>query len=243
MPRSDFSAVAAREWIEKDGLLLNGRLSALGLKHGFTTRSLGNMKDAARRREAAERLDLSAPLVLKQVHETVIRDASMENAGLEGDGWLVSKPEITVGVYVADCVPLYLWSDDGKAAGVFHAGWRGTAKKMARAAVAAFRDRLGVSASGLSAATGPHIGACCYKVGPELEKDFPQSSLIRRDGALYLDLSAETRRQLLEAGVPAEKIGAAPPCTASNPKDYFSFRRDKQDARLLALLSLDKWLS
>ena len=237
------NTVAAGSWIEKDGLLREPRLAALGLRHGFTTRRSGNMKDVSRRREAAERLGLTEPLTLKQVHGTTIHEASKENAGLEGDGWLLTKRGVTVGVYAADCVPLFLWSDDGKAAGVFHAGWRGTAKGMAKAAVAAFGERLGIKAGKLSAATGPHIGACCYKVGVELEKEFPAASLVRRDGALYLDLAFETRRQLLEAGLAPEKIGAPAPCTASNPDDYFSFRRDKADARLLALLSLDTWLS
>jgi polyphenol oxidase len=66
----------------------------------------------------------------------------------------------------------------------------------------------------LHAALGPHIGPCCYKVGPEFEERFPESSLIRRDGALWLDLAAETRRQLVEAGLEPERIDAAAPCTA-----------------------------
>jgi hypothetical protein len=234
------NAVASDAWVEKDGLLREPRLLALGLKHGFTTRRSGNMKDESRRAAAAKALGLPSPLTLKQVHGITIHDASPENAGLEGDGWLLSKGGLAVGVYAADCVPLFVWAEDGKAAGVFHAGWRGTAQKMAMAAVAAFRDRLSIPASKLFAATGPHIGACCYKVGPEFEKDFPSSSLDHRDGSLWLDLSAETRRQLIEAGVPAERIGAPAPCTASQADDYFSFRRDKQDARMLALLSLER---
>jgi hypothetical protein len=234
------NAVASAAWIEKDGLLLEPRLTALRLKHGFTTRRAGNMKDESRRAAAAKLVGLSTPLTLKQVHGTVIHDGAAENAGLDGDGWILSKTGLTVGVYAADCVPLFLWAEDGKAAGVFHAGWRGTAKKMAVAAVAAFRDRLSIPASRLFAATGPHIGACCYKVGPEFEKDFPSSSLSRRDGGLWLDLAAETRRQLLEAGIPAERIGAPAPCTASQADDYFSFRRDKQDSRMLAFLSLER---
>lgn len=229
---------AASSWIEKDGLLLESRPLPSGLKLGFTTRRLGNMKDVSRRRAAAELLGVLEPLTLKQVHGTVIHDGAVENAGQEGDGWIVSKPGIAVAVYAADCVPLFLWSDDGKAAGVFHSGWRGTAKGMPKAAVAAFQERLGIPAAKLSAATGAHIGSCCYKVGPEFEKDFPSSSLIRRDGGLSLDLAAEVRRQLVEAGLPEANIGADAPCTASLPDDYFSFRRDKQDARMLALLSL-----
>jgi hypothetical protein len=230
--------VATADWTEKDGLLLNGRLSALGLKHAFTTRKAGSMKSPELRRETAAKLGMPAPLTLKQVHGVVIHDADPVNAGKEGDGWLISEPGIAAAVYTADCVPLFLWSDDGKAAGVFHAGWRGTEKKMAEAAVAAFQERLGVPASKLNAATGAHINACCFKVGEEFAKLFPPAVLIRRGGSLYMDLAAETRRQLVEAGVSADKIGAPAPCTACRPEDYFSYRRDKQDARLLALLTI-----
>ena len=58
-----------------------------------------------------------------------------------------------------------------------------------------------MSAAKLSAAAGPHIGACCFKVGSELEKDFAPYAFLRRDEGLHLDLAAVTRRQLLEAGL------------------------------------------
>ena len=212
-------------------------MAALGIPHGFTTRPMGNMKDPARRREAAGRAGLADPLTLKQVHGTAIHRAAAENAGLDGDGWIVDACGVAVAVYVADCVPLYLWTEDGRAAGVFHAGWRGTAAGMAKAAVAAFVAH-GAPAKTLHTATGPHIGACCYRVGVDLEEKFPTTSFLRRDGAAYLDLAAETRRQLFEAGVPEENIGPDAPCTASHADDYFSYRRDKQDARHCAFLSL-----
>jgi hypothetical protein len=233
----------AAAWTEKDGLLREPRLSALGLRHGFTTRRSGNMKLPEKRKAAASLLGLPEPLTLQQTHGTTIHLASSGAQGAEGDGWLLDVPGTAVAVYAADCVPLFLWSDDGKAAGVFHAGWRGTAQGMAKAAVAAFREKLGVPADRICAAVGPHIGACCYKVGSDLKKDFPPSSLVSRGGETYLDLFAETRRQLTESGVAAANIGGPAPCTASRPDDYFSYRRDKQDARLLALLSLDLWPS
>src|SRR3569832_1561148 len=161
------SAIASAAWLERDGLLQEPRLLALGMKHGFSTRRAGSMKSPELRKSTAEKLGMTAPLTLKQVHGTVIHDALPENAGLEGDGWLIFKAGVTAAVYTADCVPLFLWSDDGRAAGVFHAGWRGTEKKMAQAAVAAFKERLGVPASRLNAATGAHIMSCCFKVGEE----------------------------------------------------------------------------
>ncbi len=236
MPRSDAPAAA---WRERGGLLQEERLLALGLRHGFAAKRAGDMACAPQRRRAAAALGLPEPLLLKQVHGTAILRAAPENAGREADGWLIDAPGVCAAVYAADCVPLFLWSDDGRLAGVFHAGWRGTAAGMAKAAVAAFAAR-GVGPERLSAALGPHAGPCCYRVGPELEKEFPASAFARRDGGLCLDLGAENRRQLAAAGVPAGALGAPAPCTICEPESYHSFRRDGRGARMLALLSIDR---
>lgn len=234
-------SVAAGPWLEKDGFLLEPRLSALGLKHGFTTRRLGSMKDSAQRDAAAAVLGLDAPLLLKQVHGTTIHRAAHSAQGLEGDGWTLGPGDegLCVAVFVADCMPLYLWTDDGQYAGVFHAGWRGMAAGMPAKAVAALVER-GAKASRLQAAFGPHISGEVYKVGEDLESAFPASSFDRRGSELFLSLDRDARRQLEAAGVPARMIGPAAPCTLTNPDAYHSFRRQKDGARMLAYLSLDR---
>ena len=232
---------AAGAWIEQDGFLLEPRLRALGLRHGFTTKRMGAMKDSSQRDAAAARLGLPAPLLLKQVHGTAIHRAAHSAQGLDGDGWTLGPGDegLCVAVFVADCMPLYLWTDDGRYAGVFHAGWRGMAAGMPAKAVAALVER-GAKASRLQAAFGPHISAAAYKVGGDLEGSFPESSFIRKGGETYLDLDADARRQLEAAGVPARMIGPAAPCTHANEDAYHSFRRQKDGARMLAFLSLDR---
>lgn len=233
--------VAAGAWIEKDGFLLEPRLTALGLKHGFTTRRLGSMKLDSERQAAAALLGLPAPLLLKQVHGTTIHRAAHSAQGLDGDGWTLGPGDegLSVAVFTADCVPLYLWTDDGKYAGVFHAGWKGMAAGMPTKAVQALVER-GAKASRLQAAFGPHISAAVYKVGEDLENSFPAESFNRRGGELFLNLDADARRQLVEAGVPERMIGPAAPCTLSNEGSYHSFRRQKDGARMLSFLSLDR---
>lgn len=235
------SKVCGYEWIEKDGFLVNARLSALGLRHGFTMRRLGGMKDASQRDAAAALLGLPAPLLLKQVHGTTIHRAAHSAQGLEGDGWILGPGDegLCVAVFTADCMPLYLWTADGKYAGVFHSGWKGMAAGMPAKAVAALALR-GATASRIQAAFGPHISVNVYTVGNELESSFPASSFARRGNEIYLDLDADARRQLAAAGIPPDNIGPAAPCTFSHPDAYHSFRRDKQDARMLAFLSLDR---
>lgn len=232
---------AAGAWLERDGFLMEPRLRALGLKHGFTTRRLGSMKAASERQAAAALLGLPDPLLLKQVHGVTIQRAAHSAQGLEGDGWTLGPGEegLCVAVYVADCMPLYLWTDDGEYAGVFHAGWRGMAAGMPAKAVEALVER-GAKASRLQAAFGPHISVNVYKVGQELENSFPADSFVKHGNETFLNLDADARRQLKAAGVREGAIGPAAPCTLSNPDAYHSFRRQKDGARMLALLSLDR---
>lgn len=237
-------ATEAAAWFEKDGFLLEPRLRALRLKHGFTTRRLGDMKDGGKRLAAAALLGFPEPILLKQAHGITIHRAARSSQGLDGDGWTMGPGDegLCVAVFTADCMPLYLWSDDGKFAGIFHVGWRGMAAGMPGKAVEALASR-GADASRLNAAFGPHIGAGAYKVGPELLRRFPASSFSRRADGPHLDLDADMRRQLTAAGLRAQALGPAAPCTADSTEDFFSFRRDKVDARMLALLSLDLWPS
>ena len=239
MPQSE-AMIASGAWLEENGFLLEPRLRARGLKHGFTTSRLGSMKDTGKRQAAAAMLGLPEPVTLKQVHGVAIHRAAESNRGLEGDGWTLGPGDegVAAAVYVADCMPLFLWSDDLKYAGVFHAGWRGMAAGMPGKAVAALVER-GAKAFQLNAAFGPHISCASYRVGPELEKNFPATSFKRADDGLHLDLDLDARRQLLLAGVRPAAIGPAAPCTLRE-EGYFSFRRDKQDSRMLAIVSLQR---
>jgi len=233
--------IAPGAWIEKGGFLLEPRLAALGIKHGFTTRRMGTMKEASQRDAASAVLELPNPLLLKQVHGIAIHRAAHSANGLEGDGWTLGPGDegLCVAVYVADCMPLYLWSDDGEYAGIFHAGCKGMAAGMPKKAVESLVER-GAKASRLQAAFGPHISVESYKVGADLVSSFPASSLDFRSDGIHLDLDADARRQLVEAGVPSRMIGPAAPCTLANPDAYHSFRRQKDGARMLAFLSLDR---
>lgn len=157
--------------------------------------------------------------LLKQVHGTrivVVRAGETAPDGVEADGWISDAPGQTFAVYTADCIPLFLAG--GGFVGVFHAGWKGVAGGMARAAVEAF-NAVGVESFNVTAWAGPFIRQCCFKVGPEVAEKFKFVEDSR------VDLAAETRAQLEAAGV--KNISLSGPCTCCNPSDWFSYRRDK----------------
>ena len=166
---------------------------------------------------------LVAPLAtLRQVHSAVCVEAAGRSGVLgEGDALVENTPGRAVAVKTADCLPILLADARNRAVAAVHAGWRGTAAHIVEAAVAAMRDRFGTRAADLDAAIGPGIGPCCYEVGPEVAERFG------REGRTRLDLAAENRRQLEEAGVP--RIYLAGLCTMCGP-EFHSYRRDRDAA-------------
>jgi hypothetical protein len=180
------------------------------LVHGFGTRN-------------ADIPGLFANLAtLKQIHSSTCLPAG-GRAGVigEGDALLENSPGAVVAVKTADCIPILLVDERHRAVAAVHAGWRGTAAGIAGRAVEAMRERFGAEAGDLHAAIGPGIGECCYEVGPEVAAEFG------RAGRVHLDLAEENRRQLVEAGVTAERIYASKLCTQCLSEDFHSYRRDR----------------
>lgn len=206
-----------------------------GIRWGVTTRAMGNMKDPESRRAALEAAGLGGLPVylLKQVHGIGILsagDSAPAQEPPEGDGWITKKQGVVLSVFVADCLPIFLWERSGRAVGVFHAGRRGIEKGMPREAVASFL-RIKINWGDLHAEVGPHIGACCYRVGPETAEKFPASAVVRKGEGVHLDLGREAGAQLRKTGV---GVGISPDCTACGAERFFSFRREKTDVRMMA---------
>ena len=199
------------------------------------------------------------PLVtLRQIHSDVIHHVgSLPRCQLSGDGLITSAPEILVAVQAADCLPVILVDVEHRAVGAFHAGWRGTVKRILEKAVGEMRRQFGSEPRRITAAIGPGIHGCCYEVGPEVREKFesqftyasdlfretkvsdparekPMSFLYARPpghcptpSSVFLDLVEANRRQLVDAGVRSTNITASRLCTACNPDLLFSHRAEK----------------
>ena len=229
-------------WAERGGAFVHDGLKALGVAHGVTTRALGSMKLEENRRAAlaAAGADPELLRVSNQVHgKRVVR---WEDAGprrSDADAMTAERPGAALGVYIADCQPLFVWEKTGHAVAVAHMGWRGTALGMAKALIEALIQR-GYDPRDLKAAVGPHIRSCCYEVGSDVAAKFPAACRKvpagGKPGREFLELSASTRLQLLEAGMTDASIDTDSPCTHCHPELFYSFRREKADLRMLAFI-------
>jgi polyphenol oxidase len=144
---------------------------------------------------------------------------------------VTDSPSLTLMMRFADCIPILLYDPVRHAAGIAHAGWKGTLAGVAASAVDALREHFGSHPEDLLAGIGPSIGPDHYPVGEDLARAFPSSFgpaaeawLERCDDGIHLDLWAANEFVLRRSGV--EKIETAGICTACHTDDWFSHRAE-----------------
>ncbi len=194
---------------------------------------------AENRRRLREALSLpSEPQWLDQVHGR--RVANLPAPVRESaDAAIASVPGAVAAVLTADCLPVFLANRAGDRVGLAHAGWRGLATGVIEATVAA----LATDPADTVAWLGPAIGPSAFEVGGEVRRMFvamePASAADFRPGKgqKYLaDLPGLARRRLADCGVTA--VYGGDHCTVSDPRRFYSYRRDGRTGRMAALIWL-----
>ena len=207
-------------------------------------------------------------ITLRQVHSGIIHRVALEQPALAGDGLMTDEQGVAIGILTADCVPILIADRKRGAVAAFHAGWKGTLRRIVENGVGRMRLEFGSDPADLMAAIGPSIGQCCYSVGEEVEHEFysqfsyadalfcevfdsdpvrkkyPMLFLSQRapghsdlGPSLHLDLQEANRRQLLDAGIPAEGIEVVAKCTSCRTDLFFSHRAEHGfTGRMLAMI-------
>jgi YfiH family protein len=112
-------------------------------------------------------------ITLRQIHSDIIHPVDAKSdVPLIGDGLVTAAPGLLLGIQTADCLPIILVDSKRRAVGVFHAGWRGTVKRIVEKGAGEMHRWFGTRPEDIKAAIGPGIGGCCYEVGEEVRTKF-----------------------------------------------------------------------
>lgn len=201
------------------------------VRHGFVRRVPGI--DVATDREAAlarldgvhrrlrEELEMGAVpfATAQQVHgnqlAVIDQPLTADRCFAKVDGLVTNQPEVSLGIYVADCCAVFLVDPLARAIGLVHSGRKGTELGIATCAVENLRAHFSSRPENLIAQLSPCIRPPHYEI----------------------DFAAEIVRQLQAAGV--RQIHDSGRCTACDLQSYYSYRAEKaRTGRMLALLAL-----
>ena len=162
-----------------------------GVAFGTASDGDGRSDTAARARISAELGIPESWAIISQVHGAHV--AVVDEPGHHGDAdaVLTSAPGLPITVATADCLPVVVAG--GTSIGIAHAGWRGVARGVVARLVDAMRS---AGDDPTIAEIGPHIGPCCYEVGPEVVEAVGGFAHTTRDGSRSVDLAGAVRAQL-----------------------------------------------
>jgi polyphenol oxidase len=185
-----------------------------------------------------------------QVHgNTVIcaeKPRVLDEPHTKADAILTNKPELTLFMRFADCVPILLFDPVKKVVGGVHAGWKGTVNNIVGDAVRTLIDHYDVNPGDIIAGIGPSIGPDHYIVGEEVHEmalktfsaDIHQVVSII-EGKTHFNLWRANEYLLEKQGVKA--IECAQICTACNLGDWYSHRAENgATGRFGALIALEE---
>lgn len=146
------------------------------------------------------------------------------------DSLILTEKNLGIFLNFADCTPIILYDKEQNIGAIAHAGWRGTAQKIAPLTVQKLIEDFNSKLENITAIIGPAIGFCCYNVGQEVYEKLSQTvsnfenlSEIR-NGEIYVDLKEINKQQLNEIGV--KEIDVCPYCTVHNNDLFYSYRNE-----------------
>lgn len=160
--------------------------------------------------------------------------SAMEDDLSNTDGVITSIPGMVLMLLFADCVPIVIYAPKEKVIGVIHAGWRGTAKKIAQKAISILDKHFNADTAGIKVAIGAAIGQCCYPVSEEVALELRKSinenydKIFKKEensNLIRVDLKRLNAQQLIESGI--KNIDILDDCTSCKNSLFYSYRAEK----------------
>ena len=155
----------------------------------------------------------------------------------EADALVTTQHTITLGIFTADCIPIFVLDVKTPAIGIIHAGWRGTFARIAVNAITQMEASFGTRPKNCQIHLGPSIQKCCYTVSPELLTQFTEQFGSTVANGRNLSLQTANVNQLIEIGVPITSISISEFCTACRTDLFYSHRAENgQTGRMLSFI-------
>ncbi|MDD5654019.1 MAG: polyphenol oxidase family protein [Candidatus Omnitrophica bacterium] len=216
--------------LEKDDLYLIEDFFPENVTAGFTKTSLEGRdvkKDVSDALGSLLERDIAVSF-MKQAHSCGVH--SIDQAGIyECDALFTKESGLALVVKTADCLPLFVYDEKSGSAGAVHMGWRSAKEGIL--------DNIGIDLASAKVLAGVAMRRCCFEVTGEFLGYRDLSPFVNeRGGKLYFDPVGFARSSLAARGIDRDKFADLDICTLCDERDFFSFRRDKTQNRMMSFI-------
>jgi copper oxidase (laccase) domain-containing protein len=184
-------------------------------------------------------------VLMEQVHGADIKVLSLDGItekkplvlkGVDGVFFRKYSAIVSVGIRVADCIPVFILSEN-KLIGAVHAGRRSIAGGIMELFLSTALDN-GYSIESMEFLAGPHICGSCYEVSGAAAAEFAKGTSEEILNGRHLNLYKAMTIRLCRKGIKKESVNLLKSkeyCTFENDR-YCSYRRkDKRRSMAFAV--------
>lgn len=179
-----------------------------------------------------ERFGLSKIFTASQTHSDIVHvcDCDFKN-GIEGDALITSKKGCAVGVFTADCIPVFLYDEKKQLVAVAHSGWKGVYNEIVLKTINKMVEEFLCNREDIKVYIGPHIRECCYEIGNDLKSMFSNHIRFKGNPLIFsgnnLSMIECIKVTLKFGGILNENIEDSHYCTyCSETVKFYSYRRE-----------------
>jgi polyphenol oxidase len=198
-------------------------------------------------------VDLDKMIFTNQSHSTILKKVTAKDGGkgsynyedsVVADALYTTESNILLGIFHADCVPVFIYHPRLPLIAMIHAGTIGSLKGITKLSIDQLVKENNIQPDDLIAHLGPSLDFAHHPISEagtiELLTANPDHGAIIKKigGTSYLDIPLLNYLQLVDAGLKPNHIHVSNLDTFSNPKDYFSFDRDQKTGRHISFIYL-----
>ncbi|MDD3593240.1 MAG: peptidoglycan editing factor PgeF [Candidatus Gastranaerophilales bacterium] len=180
-------------------------------------------------------VDFDKLLIPEQKHTAniavIAQDTQQPYDLSDTDGVITNITGLPVMLLFADCIGLILFDPVKNVMGIIHAGWRGSAERIAQKAGLIFVEQFNSNPADIKVAIGAGISQSCFEVSEDIarqlnmtiEGDYANIFSRTADG-IKVDLKMINAIQLNKIGI--KNIDICNFCTSCGVNTFYSYRKE-----------------
>ena len=183
-------------------------------------------------------------VLVHQTHSDVIQEVTKKDlgagsdsfeSGIEADALYTKEKGVALGIFHADCEPVFFYDETVPLVGIIHAGHKGTLKHIVLKALSKVIVKEKISPLNLKIWVGPLRRKETYKIN-ELEKTNIIYSACPIEGD-HFDVALSNKLDMICLGIPEENIKDINIDTAKSDQCFSAYTGDSH-GRMLSMIML-----